>query len=407
MTQTRVEVPYIYLTKQFSSPRFSGSLAGKILLEIEEELSYGRFTLGPQVQRFEEAWAEATGAKYAVGVGNGTDAIKLSLRTVGIVGGDRVVTSPTSFVATVGAILELGAIPVFGDIDDSFTLPVGSIYPLLSSDAKAVVPVFWGGWTGLAIKSTDEPPPDRARTIPIISDACQAVGAHNVGSIGKLAAFSLHPLKNVNIWGDGGVITTNDEAAYKELLLLRNHGLSDRDTCMTPGYNTRLDTIQAIVGLHVLQDLAWVTERRIANANRYDTGLADIAQIKIPPRDPNIRHVYHLYQFEIPSSSDEMETINHDGHIVRVPINSLRDVFVEYLNVRGIEAKVHYPTPLHLMPGFDFLGYKRGDFPRAEQFADTHVSLPIHQYLTEEQIDYTIEAIRDYFASSRDVEAAG
>ncbi len=397
MTQTQIKVPYTYLTQQFRS---TGELSRGIFAEIEKELDIGRYTLGPQVQRFEEAWAEATGAKYAVGVGNGTDAIKLSLRVVGVVGGDKVVTSPTSFVATVGAILELGAIPVFADVDDSFIMPPEKIFSAIDSSVKAVVPVWWAGWMGDKSRRTDGKPPKNAWAIPVIADACQAVGARtyntSVGSFGKLSAFSLHPLKNVNIWGDGGVITTNDESLYKELLLLRNHGLSNRDTCVKPGYNTRLDTIQAIVAWHALQDLDWITDRRISNANRYDAGLSDVAQIRIPPRDPNVRHVYHLYQFELPDSITRDE-INHDGHIVPVPILLGRDVFVNYLNERGIEAKVHYPTPLHLMPGFDFLGYKRGDFPRAEQFADTHVSLPIHQFLTDEQIDYVISCIRDYF----------
>ena len=388
MTQTQIKVPYTYLTQQFRS---TGGLSRGILAEIEKELDVGRYTLGPQVQRFEEAWAEATGAKYAVGVGNGTDAIKLSLRVAGVTGGDKVVTSPTSFVATVGAILELGAIPVFADVNDSFIMSPENIFSAIDSSVKAVVPVWWAGWMGDKSRRTDGKPPKNAWAIPVIADACQAVGARtyntSVGSFGKLSAFSLHPLKNVNIWGDGGVITTNDESLYKELLLLRNHGLSNRDTCVKPGYNTRLDTIQAIVAWHALKDLDWITDRRISNAGRYDAGLADVPEIKIPPRDPNVRHVYHLYQFEL------LNPVRSESFSEELG----RSIFVGYLNEHGIEAKVHYPTPLHLMLGFDFLGYKRGDFPRAEQFADTHVSLPIHQFLTDEQIDYVISCIRDYF----------
>ncbi len=389
MTQVQMKVPYTYLAQQFGRDEYGVKRSQEILEEIENELDIGRYTLGPQVQRFEEAWAEATGAKYAVGVGNGTDAIKLSLRVVGVKGGDRVVTAPISFVATVGAILELGAIPVFSEVDDSFIATPASIFEKLNSEVKAVVPVWWAGWMG-SMPMSDETPGPRQWTIPVVADACQAVGAQSndvqSGAFGRLAAFSLHPLKNVNIWGDGGVITTNDEALYKELLLLRNHGLSDRDTCVTPGYNTRLDTIHAIVGYHALKDLAWVTQRRIDNAIRYDLGLLDVAQIQIPLRDPNVKHVYHLYQFEIIGADVPVEV-------------GLRGDLVRHLNASGIEAKVHYPKPLHLMPGFDFLGYKLGDFPRAERFADTHVSLPIHQYLEDDQIDYTIEVIRDYFSS--------
>ena len=357
-----MKVPYTYLPEEFAP---YGKISRDILREIEAELQQGRFTLGPAVQEFEEAFAAVCRTRYAIGVGNGTDALFLIMKAMGIDYHHRVITAPNTFVATVGAIIQAGALPSFWDIGDDYLIHGNTL-----QKGDWLLPVDWAGAT-VNLHGPARP--------WAIEDACQAIGGTanglKAGSIGIAAAFSLHPLKNVNVWGDGGVVTTSDEGLAQEIRLLRNHGLSDRDTWAKPGFNSRLDTIQAIVGLRVLADLEEVTYARIANARRYDEGLAGIEQVTIPPRNPYTRHVYHLYQVEVEQ----------------------RDLLQKHLLEAGIEAKVHYPTPLHLQPALAYLGHRRGDFPRAERFCNTHITLPIHQYLRNDQIDYTIEAIREFY----------
>ena len=351
-----MRVPYTYLTTEFHP---GSRLSRDIMSDIAQELRQGHFTLGEKVKEFEAAFANACDARYAIGVGNGTDALFLIMKALDIDASHTVVVPPNTFVATVGAILAAGARPVFADIGDDFNINVEKLDP---GKHFLIILVDWGG------KVVEHP----FSWIDVIYDSCQSIGAaHKSPSIAR--AYSLHPLKNVNVWGDGGVITTDNEEIIKDLLLLRNHGLSDRDTWVVPGYNSRLDTIQAIVGLHVLQDMDRVTERRRANAAQYDNGLASLEQVRIPPRTGE--HVYHLYQVEV----------------------ERRDDLLRFLQAHEIEAKVHYPTPLHLQPALKFMGHKPGDFPRAEAFARDHISLPIHQYLRKEQIDYVVESIHDFY----------
>ena len=214
----------------------------------------------------------------------------------------------------------------------------------------------------------------------VVEDAAQAILASidgkSVGSWGATAGFSLHPLKNLNIWGDGGVIVTRSEELYDKLRLFRNHGMTTRDEIAFWGHNCRLDTLQAVIANRLMGQVHLITDRRIANAKRYDEAFADLPEyIRIPPRRPNIKQVYHTY-------------------VVRV---RERDRLYNYLNKNGIEAKIHYPIPLHLQKSAAYLGYKEGDFPVCEADCRTIITLPVHQHLTEEQIDYIIEKIRKFY----------
>ncbi len=373
-----MRVPYTYLTTEFAPDK---PLAQAIFADIRKELERGHFTLGDWVERFEGEWAEVCGVKYAVGVNSGTDALALALCALtGNKRGGVVVTSPQTFVATAGAIVQAGHMPAFGDVGPDQNLSERGALDVFKQLAPAlpvaIIPVHWAGkpvrWAARKVYSG----------APVIEDACQAIGAsvdgRPAGSLGTAAAFSLHPLKNINVWGDGGVVTTDDDGLAREVRLLRNHGLADRDTCVKPGVNSRLDAIQAIVGLHVLKELAWVTERRNANARRYDAGLVDVEGVTIPPRDSGIVHAYHLYVIFV----------------------SRREELIAFLTERGVEVKVHYPIPLHQQPGFKFLGYELGDLPAADRQAKRILSLPIHQFLTEEQIDFTIASIREFYGAS-------
>ncbi len=215
----------------------------------------------------------------------------------------------------------------------------------------------------------------------VIEDACQSVSAEykgkRTGSFGTAGAFSMHPLKNLNVWGDAGFITTNSQKLYEDLLLWRNHGLKNRDECEFYAYNSRISTFQAAVALHLIDDLGFITEKRIENAKFYDMALKDIPQIKLPSRSPDKKHVYHVYIIQAEK----------------------RDDLVNYLNREGVETKIHYPIPLHLQKATQRLnlGYKEGDFPATEEQAKSILSLPIHQYLTNKQREYVVEKIKDFY----------
>lgn len=384
MTTTKLHVPLSQLP--FDWQRY-GALRRKVLAAIEAECDTNRWTLGPHVQAFEEEFAEYIGVKHAIGTNNGTDALFLIMKALGIGAGDRMITSPVTFPATANAIIHTGAKLVFVDIADDYNLSMAYLRELdmaylrerelkESSESFLLMPVWWGGNPGFQGKM----PNDISRIC--IEDAAQAAGAslngRMAGSLGIAAGFSLHPLKTLHVLGDGGVVTTNDYGLAEEIRLLRNHGLADRDTCVRNGYNMRLQSIQAIVAIHTLKLLDEWNEGRVANARRYDEGLRDIPGITLPPRDPNVRHVFHLWQCETESKD-------------------VRDRLLKHLRDADIEAAVHYPTPLHLQPAFARFGYERGSLPRAERFCDTHISLPVGHHLTEQQVNYVIDTIRGFY----------
>ena len=220
----------------------------------------------------------------------------------------------------------------------------------------------------------------KQRGLHVVEDACQAImGAIDgkfVGSWGATAAFSLHPLKNLNVWSDGGVIVTHDDALATKLRKYRNHGLRNRDEVEFYGVNCRLDTIQAVIGNRLIPTTPEITRKRIANAARYDAAFADLGEfIKIPKRRPGVRHVYHLYSL----------------HVQR------RDELLAFLVKNGVQAKIHYPIPMHLQPASAYLGYKAGDFPDAENHSRVCLTLPGHSYLTEDEVTYAIEMVRKFY----------
>ena len=284
-----MKVRYSYLRQQFSN-------CNDLWSELKNFVSTGDFTLGRPLKNFEKNFAKLIGTKYAVGVNSGTDAIKLSLKALGVGSGDEVITAANTFVATIGAIIELGAKPVFVDCDDTFCMNVDKIEAKISKKTKAIVPVHFTGYMTDMIKLKKI---SKNYKIPIVEDACQSIlGSINkkkAGTWGEFGAFSLHPLKNINVWSDGGIITTNNKRFYNHLLLLRNHGLVDRDTVKIPGYNSRLDTIQAVVGNWLLPKANSIANQRIKNAEYFDRNLSKISEISIPPRPKNYKIVFHLY----------------------------------------------------------------------------------------------------------------
>ena len=365
------KVRYSYLAQQFDQ-------TDDLWDQLKEFVKTGDFTLGKPLEEFEEKFANLIGTKYAVGVNSGTDAIKLCLKAYDIGQGDEVITAANTFVATVGAIREIGAIPVFVDCDDTFCMNTNQIEAAISSKTKAIVPVHF---TGYMTEMNEVMKIANEKNLVVIEDACQSIlgeiDGKKAGTWSNAGAFSLHPLKNLNVWSDGGIITTNDEDLYEKLRLLRNHGLIDRDTVEIMGCNSRLDTFQAVVGNWLIPQTESIALKRIENANYLDTGLGKIPQIKIPPRPSNYKIVYHLY----------------------IVFCENRDELLNFCIEKGIEAKIHYPIPIYLQKALSDLGYKKGDFPVSDDHASKIISFPCDQHLETSQLDYIIQTVEEFYKS--------
>ena len=373
-----MNVPYSYLDEQFAQ-------IDNYLEDVRKLVQSGDFTLGKAVTEFEERFAKLCGLPYAIGVGSGTDALILSLKILGIGPGDEVITTPNTFISTVGAIAMTGARPVFVDNNQEYTIDAERIEQAITPKTKAILPVHLTGCPADMPQIMDIA---RRHELLVVEDAAQAIlakidGKH-VGSWGETACFSLHPLKNLNVWGDGGVIVTRSAELCRKLKLFRNHGMSTRDEIEFFSHNSRLDSLQAVVGNRLIHEVGSITRQRIANAKRYDEAFQDLKEyITVPLRRPNVQQVYHTYVLRVKN----------------------RDALLAYLLEREIKAKVHYPVPVHLQKAALYLGHKKGDFPVCEQDCATIISLPVHQHLTSEQVSYVIESIREFY-SRRDIRRA-
>jgi len=365
-----MKVRYSYLAKQFADP-------DAILADIKALVLSGDFTLGAATEEFERRFAKLIGSKYAIGVNSGTDALFLSLKAMGIGAGDEVITTANTFVATVGAIETAGARTVFVDCNEKYVMNTEQLEAVITAKTKAIMPVHY---SGQPVNMDEVLRIAKKHNLHIIEDACCAIGAEYngkaCGTMGITGAFSLHPLKNLNVWGDGGIITTDCEKVRDKLHLLRNHGMVDRDHYSEYAYNSRLDSLQAIVGNHLIDDVEWITNQRITFANKLDDELSTLAKfIIIPNRDQQEKRVYHMYMLLVEN----------------------RDELLHHLQSNGISAKIHYPIPLHLQEASQHLGYQEGDFPVAEAQSKAIISLPVHQHLSEEEVNYMVDMIKCFY----------
>lgn len=364
-----MRVRYSYLSQQFAD-------CDELWDELKAFVKTGDFTLGKPLQEFERRFAALIGVKHAIGVNSGTDAIKLPLKALGIGPGDEVITAANTFVATVGAICELGATPVFVDCDDTFCMDVDLVERAITPRTKAIVPVHFTGYMTDLRKLL---PIAEKHGLAVVEDACQsilgAIDGRRAGGWGRAGAFSLHPLKNINVWSDGGVITTNDDELADQLRLLRNHGLADRDTVTVMGCNSRLDTFQAVVGNWLIPQAESIAAKRIEHARFYDTHLTKLPQIRIPPRPADMQIVYHLY----------------------IVFAERRDELLKYCIDKGIEAKVHYPVPIYRQPGLAHLGHKPGDFPVADGHTSDIITFPCDQHLSTAELEYVVSTVADFY----------
>lgn len=346
--------------------------------DLKKIVDKSEFILGSFVPEFEKQFAVEAGCKFGIGVNSGLDALILPLRTFGVGEGDEVITAPNSFVASAAAIALVGARPVFVDVDDDYNLNPDLLEKAINNKTKAIMPVHL---TGNPCKMDKITAIAQEHGLHIIEDAAQAIGAKfdgkPVGSFSTAAGFSLHPLKNLHIWGDGGMIVTNDESVANNLKLQRNHGLKNRDEVEFFSYNSRLDTIQAAVGLNHLKLLKATTEKRIANAMLYNSRLAELSEFITPPKydAAKAKHVFHVYQTRA-TRRDELKT---------------------YLQDHGIETKVHYPIPIHWQKASSYLGYRRGDFPMCDKLAGEILSLPVRENLTPDEIHRVCDTVTSFY----------
>lgn len=364
-----MQIKYPYLEQQFAD-------VDDYFEDLRGLVASGEFTFGPYVDAFERKFADYIGVKHAIGTNSGTDALIMALKAVEVQPGDEVITVPNTFVATVGAIVAAGAKPVFVDSDERYQIDVAKIPAAITSRTKAILPVHWAGCPAdieAVLKIAEE------NGLAVVEDACPSVGAkvngRSVGTFGNVNAFSMHPLKPLNVWGDGGIVVTDDDAAADFIRLYQNHGLSDRDHIEFWGVNTRLQPVQAVVAARVLDTVEDLVEARIRNAQRLDAGLKDLeGLVRIPHRPTGFREVYQLYQVGVEN----------------------RDELLPFLISKGIDCKVHYPIPLHLQKAAASLSYKKGDFPVCERQAGEIITIPAHQHITSDQIDHIVASIHEF-----------
>ena len=363
------KVRYSPLRQQFAEP-------DEIIDQIRELVRTGNYTLGKPVETFEKSFAELLGVKHAIGVGSGTDSLKLPLKALGVGAGDEVITSANTFIATVGAINETGARPVLIDCDDTFCMDLDYLEDAITPRTKAIMPVHM---TGFMVDMPRLMDITRRHNLLVVEDTCQCMlGAYdgkNAGTWGIAAGISMHPLKLINVWGDAGIIITDDDEMDRKLRLLRNHGLKSREEVEILGYNSRLDSLQAIVGSWMLDRAEGIVEARIERARHYDRGLETIEQIRIPPRQPNVRNISLMY----------------------IVFAENRDGLLNFCREKGVEALVHYPTPLYQQEGLRHFGYKPGDFPVTDRHAVEMITFPVDQHLSRDDQDYVIRTVREFY----------
>ena len=351
------------------------SVVAEMLRVVDDQA----FILGPAVERLERAVAELSRAKHAIGCASGTDALLLAFRALDIGRGDEVITTPFTFFATAGTIHNVGATPVFADIEpETFNLDPTLAAAAVTSKTRAVVPVDLFGQMA-EIERFPELMPD----IPVVEDAAQSIGARRrmrgrdvmAGEAATIGTLSFFPTKNLGGYGDGGMMVTQDDTLATRLRRLRIHGGAREYFHDEVGYNSRLDTLQAAVLLAKLPHLEGWSAKRREHARYYDQALAKVPGVRTPTVRAENESIFNQY------------TIRAER----------RDDLAAHLKKKGIGTKVYYPLPLHLQPCFAYLGYTAGGFPESERAAAEVISLPIFPELTPAQLDETVSAIRSFY----------
>ncbi len=376
-----MKVPFFDLTSQLSL------IEEEIKSAMNQVFKTQQFIMGPQIEALEKTIADYCRTHYAIGVASGSDALLLSLMSVGVGPGDEVIIPPFTFFATAGSVSRLGAIPVFVDIDQqTFNIDPSKILKKINSKTKAIIPVHLYG------QCADMDPIlqiAKDHKISVIEDAAQSLGAEykprpnslprRAGQIGDMGCFSFYPTKNLGAFGDAGMIVTDDPDLAEKVRILRVHGSQPKYYHQWIGINSRLDTLQAAILLVKFKYLEKWTEERQKRANRYQALFQDILSkvegMKLPVIQYENRHIFHQY-------------------VIRVP---KRDELKKFLADQGVGTDIYYPLPLHLQECFSFLKHRPGDFPISEKAAHETLALPIFPELAEEQQAYVVEKIGEFY----------
>lgn len=369
----KMRVPMLDLSEQYQT------LREDMISVLDEVMGSSRFILGDNVKKLEADVAKYSNTKYAVGVGNGSDAIHIALQAAGVEAGHEVITTPFTFFATAGAIARAGATPVFVDIDPvTFNIDPSKIEAAITDKTKAIIPVHLYG------QMADMDPIveiANKHNLAIVEDAAQAIGStykgKSVGELGTAATYSFFPTKNLGAYGDGGMIVTNNDEMAEKMSVIRVHGSKPKYYHHVLGYNSRLDELQAAVLNVKFPHLDKWSEMRQQNAANYTQLLKEQLGDKVvtPVALENRRHVFHQYTIRVEK----------------------RDELQAYLKEQGIDTMVYYPLCLHIQPVFKELGYKEGDFPEAEKAAKEAVSLPMFPELKLEQQEYVVSQIAAFY----------
>lgn len=361
----RMQVPFVDLARQFRS------IEAELTRAFTDVGRSGGYIMGERLEAFERDAAAYLDVAHCLGVADGSDALFLIMKALGIGAGDEVITAPNSFIASAWTIVATGATPVFADVAEDLNIDPARVEDAVTPRTRAIMPIHL---TGRPARMDEIDDIARRHGLHVIEDAAQAIGAvyrgRRVGSLGTAAGFSLHPLKNLGVYGDGGLITTNDDILAGHLRQLRNHGLRNRDECDIWGFNSRLDTLQAALAHVKLAHLERWNARCREIADVYRTHLS--ACVEVPIDEPWETSVYHNF-------------------VIRTPA---RDEVMGSLKQAGVDTRVHYPIPIHLQRAAAGLGYRRGAFPNAERFAETMISLPIYPELSDREVVYVAETTR-------------
>ena len=362
------KVPFLDIVAQFNS------VQEDIEQNVLEVLRSGGYILGGKVKEFEEKIADYCEAKYGIACASGTDALLLSLMAYDIGPGDEVITTPFTFFATAGVVARLGATIVFADVEEkTFNLDPKSVEERITAKTKAIIPVHLFGH---AVDMGAFMDMAKTNNIAVIEDACQAIGTtfkgKKVGSLGHTGCFSFYPTKNLGGAGDGGIVTTNDDALEKKIRKLRVHGAFPKYFHAMVGLNSRLDALQAAILLAKLPHLDKWNEQRRKNACRYNELLQGLP-VTLPHEEPYAHHIYHQFAIRVEN----------------------RDEINKRLNGKEVGSGIYYPLALHLQECFGELGYREGDLPVTEAVCKDIVSLPIFAEMTEEQVSFAAKALRE------------
>jgi dTDP-4-amino-4,6-dideoxygalactose transaminase len=366
------KVPFIDLQQRFVEER------DELLACVESTLAKGHLVMTPELDEFEAMVQDYTGAKHCVGLNSGTDALLMGLWACGIGKGDEVIHPPISFVATTGAIVHVGATPVFADVREDQLIDPEDIERKITPRTKAIMPVHWTGKMCDMEAITDIA---ERHNLIILEDSAQSMGStykgKHGGLFGRSGAISCHPLKNLNALGDGGFLLTDDDEIASKVQLYRNHGLAGRDDVVMYGINSRLDVLSAEVLKFRLKKLDDVIARRRRNANLYRE-LITAPEVFIPPERTDEGYV--------------------DSYVMFLAQVERRDALQAHLTENGIQTLVYYGTPLHLHKAAEQFGHKKGDFPVAERQCEMVLALPHNQQISVDQVAYVAEKVNTFYS---------